>query len=307
MVPSLEGILSYLKSDPQRSGGQVSNVFRSESRRIRWPAIPKPANAKMMSVLHQLSLSEWSLDTTIRKRQAAQLVRLLAYAIDKVPYYRERRSEYVCGLDDTESGWTALPVLGRADLQQEEKRLIGDEFRQRRERVYEVSSSGSTGRPVRVLQNREVQFFWHVFTLREHFWHRRDPLLKLATIKHYRQGRHAYPGFRRSGWGSALDSMVETGDLALLNSATDVDLQVKWLSETEPAYLLTYPSNLKLLASEFIARGKSLENLRQIRCLGETVDEEVRRLTEAAWGVDVADMYSAQEVGYIALQCPDHP
>ena len=47
-----------------------------------------------------------------------------------------------------------------------------------------------------------------------------------------------------------------------------------------------------------------LPRLREVRTSGEALDPEVRGLCREAWGVPVIDMYSANEVGYIALQCP---
>jgi phenylacetate-CoA ligase len=46
--------------------------------------------------------------------------------------------------------------------------------------------------------------------------------------------------------------------------------------------------------------------LREVRTLGELLDAETRTLCREAWGVPLTDVYSAEEVGYIALQCPLH-
>ena len=41
--------------------------------------------------------------------------------------------------------------------------------------------------------------------------------------------------------------------------------------------------------------------------LGESPDESLRDVCREAWNVPMVDMYSCQEAGYLALQCPDHP
>ena len=43
-----------------------------------------------------------------------------------------------------------------------------------------------------------------------------------------------------------------------------------------------------------------------VRTLGEAVTPELRQLSKTVFGVTLRDMYSAAEVGYLALQCPDH-
>jgi len=45
--------------------------------------------------------------------------------------------------------------------------------------------------------------------------------------------------------------------------------------------------------------------LRQVCTFAETLRPETRSVIREAWGAGVADMYSAQEMGYLALQCPD--
>ena len=43
-----------------------------------------------------------------------------------------------------------------------------------------------------------------------------------------------------------------------------------------------------------------------MRTFGEVLEPRARDACRAAWGVPLVDMYSSQEVGYIALQCPEH-
>ena len=49
-----------------------------------------------------------------------------------------------------------------------------------------------------------------------------------------------------------------------------------------------------------------LPGLREVRTLGEASTPDLRALCREAWGVPLVDVYSAEEVGYIALQCPEH-
>jgi len=60
------------------------------------------------------------------------------------------------------------------------------------------------------------------------------------------------------------------------------------------------------LAKHFKKSGEQLPNLKEVRTLGETLPYETRKVCKKAWGVNVTDIYSAREVGYIALQCPEH-
>ena len=58
------------------------------------------------------------------------------------------------------------------------------------------------------------------------------------------------------------------------------------------------------LAEHFEAQGLSLPRLREVRTVGETLGAAVIERARAAWNVPVVDLYSSQEAGVIALQCP---
>ena len=92
----------------------------------------------------------------------------------------------------------------------------------------------------------------------------------------------------------------------MLPIGTDVDAQLQWLEQQDPAYLLTYPSNAAELARTSLARGVRLPGLLEVRTFGELLTAQVRESCRTAWGVGVTDGYSANEVGYLALQCPAH-
>jgi phenylacetate-CoA ligase len=80
--------------------------------------------------------------------------------------------------------------------------------------------------------------------------------------------------------------------------------QAEWLLRRNPFYLLTYPTNLIALLDEFQRIGRFPSALREVRTIGETVSASLRSRCEDEFGIRTVDLYSAQEVGAIALQCP---
>jgi len=76
---------------------------------------------------------------------------------------------------------------------------------------------------------------------------------------------------------------------------------------TDPTYLVIYPSALDAVVHALAARGLRLPALRQVRTISEALAPATRAACAEVLGVPVVDTYSAEEVGYIALQCPDHP
>jgi phenylacetate-CoA ligase len=82
--------------------------------------------------------------------------------------------------------------------------------------------------------------------------------------------------------------------------------QADWLQRQQPGYLLSYPSALNALARYCLKNNIRLPSLQQIRTFGEVLEPETRVACREAWGVPVVDVYSSEEFGYLAMQCPDH-
>jgi phenylacetate-CoA ligase len=96
-----------------------------------------------------------------------------------------------------------------------------------------------------------------------------------------------------------------TGPGVQLGVHADLDAQCRWLLTERPDYLLSYPSNLSALARHTLDRGIELSFLTGVLTFGEALSDELRDELRTAWQVELTDMYSAQEMGCIALQCPD--
>jgi phenylacetate-CoA ligase len=256
-----------------------------------WPALPAPPGAAALALLYQLEHTQWLTAERLLELQLRQLEQVVRHARSSVPYYRERL---------TADGLAALPILTRRELQERFDSLKSERVPGEHGAVAEIRTSGSTGAPVRVVKTQLSQLVWNAITLREHRWHRRDMGGKLVAI------RHAVPDQENASWGVATDGVVATGPAASLSAKADVATQLDWLQRQQAQYLLTYPSNVAELAKLSLSGRIVLPGLREVRTFGEMLGPEVRRLCREAWDVAVVDMYSANEVGYIALQCPEY-
>jgi len=275
--------------------------FQSAVPGTGWPALQAPQNALALSLLFQLEQSQWFAPARLRELQAGQLERVLRHAHASVPWYRERwRGAYDPAKPFSWEAFAALPLLGRRDLQAHFAELKSESVPPPHGKAAVHRTSGSTGTPVKFLTNGMTSFFWRVLTLREHHWHRRDLSAKLAVIRIGVDEPQESPR-----WGNATTGIVHTGPVVAFPVMREVDAQLDWLAVQDPAYLLTYPSNVGELARRSMARGIALPSLRQVRTVGEVLDPQVRDLVRAAWNVPAKDFYSSEEVGYLALQCPD--
>jgi len=288
------------------------NVPTSALPGVKWPAVPGGPGATALAVQFQLEQCQWWSSEALRAHQLGQVTELIRHAWSTAPFWRRRLGD--AGLDPraplTWELFARLPLLTRRDVQDHAADLRCRRLPEGHGPVYSSSTSGSTGQPVTVDKSEVANLFWRAVTVREHLWHRRDLSAKLAMIRHVRDAEGARPprGARQDGWGPSTDAIYRTGPASVLAIRSDVKAQAKWLRRENPTYLLTYPSNLLLLARHFQSGGKPVPpNLRQIRTMSETLTPGTRRICEEVFGVPIVDMYSTQEVGYLALQCPDHP
>jgi phenylacetate-CoA ligase len=274
-------------------------LIRSQIPGCAWPAIPDDRGAQALALQYQLEHTQWLPPAQIRSAQLGQLHEVLVEAFRKIAWWRETlgRAGFVPGERFGEQQFARLPILLREEVQTLAERLFNPEVPASHGEVGMGSTSGSTGTPVRFRLTSVTQHFWRALMLREHLWQGRDFSGKLAAI------RSNVESGELPGWGPTTDQVVATGPLFTLNIRADIDAQLDWLVARAPHYVITHPSNLRALAGRAIERGIALPALRQLRTFGEVLSEETRRQCRRAWNVGIADIYSCEEAGIIALQC----
>lgn len=266
---------------------------------VIWPAVTSGEAAVVFALLAQLQHDEWLDAATLAALQARQRAALFEHARRSVPHYRETLAG--CTADD----WPRIPVLERTTLQDASAALRSEATPRAHGAWQLMRSSGSTGRPVEVEKTAYSGVLTKALMLREHLWHARDFDRSFAAIrvaKHNPAAQHL-PGIEVDAWGAETELLDCRGRGALLDLAVPLGDQCAWLARIAPAYLLTYPSNLKALLGHGLAPWPGLVH---VKTLGEMVDAELRARCQAQLGVPLVDEYSAQEIGSIAIQCPLH-
>jgi phenylacetate-CoA ligase len=90
-----------------------------------------------------------------------------------------------------------------------------------------------------------------------------------------------------------------------LPAAADPERQADWVIGEDPTYLQMFPSNLEALLPVLEARGAELPGLHYFRTMGEQLPDRIRDQVRRQLGRKIVDAYSTQEVGLIAMQCPE--
>lgn len=144
-------------------------------------------------------------------------------------------------------------------------------------------TSGSTGIPVTVKRTQLSKLWYDATNIREVLWHKRVLSESFAVIR-----PNILEEVSEPTWGPAFSLIGKTGPAYGHPAKGDLNA---WLQKIQPGYLFTYPSILETIDLA------SLSNLKGIKTTGEALSYSHPL---------IADMYSAEEVGTIAIQCPDN-
>ncbi|EAU41652.1 hypothetical protein FP2506_14504 [Fulvimarina pelagi HTCC2506] len=265
--------------------------------------------AKRMIALQRQILSEQRLPRAeIAARVRAQALGLLSVATQTTPFYQdEKYSELPARISANFDHWAELPIIDRNMLQASADRFHAHALPQGHVVTASARSSGSTGTPVEVATTNVVGRWQQAFTLRSAVWTRRDLDATIAIIRKFKDPSTRPPvGAWSDHWSSTTAFPFRTGPVARLDApSATVREHLDWLKRVKPAYLLTYPSLLRELL--YLLEGDADDwRPRGISTLGEAVDEDLRKSAKRLCGLRVDDVYSAEECGVIAMQCPSH-
>ncbi|HXQ51711.1 MAG TPA: AMP-binding protein [Stellaceae bacterium] len=277
-------------------------TWRSDVPGIEWPAVATDLAASLGALVRQLEDTQWMSATEIEAHQIHQLSALARHAALHAPHFRRRLAQASLRPDDLMSreGLAALPVLRRRELQTAGADLLSTELPPSHLPVSDNWTSGATGEPVMVRRTGIGHLFWLAMTMRGHLWHGDDFSRRFAAIRpHFRDYAE------QPDWGPPCALLYRTGAALALPIVATARQHVEWLARFQPYMLLTFPSIVDAICQYCRRHDFVLPGLETIWTVSETLSPRVREGAQETLGAKIADIYSSNEVGTIAVQCPD--
>jgi phenylacetate-CoA ligase len=267
-----------------------------------WPPLFSARGASLAAAIQQFELTQWLPLPAIEAGQRRQLAQLASYYAQHSEAFRVRLAS--AGLSPAElaspDGLRALPPLTRRDLQSKERPVYVQEVPAGHRPLTELKTSGSTGEPVAVLRTAVSQLQWMALTMRYHLWAEPDFDGRICAIRANLKKFGEEPN-----WGPPLNFFFKTGPGLKLDLELDISEQIQQLRAFGPTSLVIYPSNLIGILDELATKGEQLPSIRRVRSIGEMLPQGLRERVRDQLGATLYDCYSSQEIGYIALQCPE--
>ncbi len=268
---------------------------------IAWPPIRLGANAILGAMLAELERSQWLSREEIEAAQTRQLRLLVRHHAGQSPYFAERLKASGMGAGGIDSiDWLKrLPPMTRRDLQSAGAAFAARQVPATHQPVWNAKTSGSTGEPVTVGKTAVNNMFWSAFTIRDHLWNRRDFAGRMTSI------RPTIPAYADlPDWGRPVRDLYGSGPAQAMPITTDIRVQAQLIDRFQPNILLVYPNNLAALLDLWREAGGPPASLRHIKSIGETVSDDLRERARQATSLPIEDLYSSQEMGTIAIECP---
>ncbi len=245
--------------------------------------------------------TQWLPADSLRERQWDLTRKMLKYAAENVPYYRNRFREAGIRPEDirTMEDYLHVPVLTKEDIKTHFDSLLCDT---RKIKGYARKTSGSSGSPLRVVKDGEALSVMDAVMFRNYNW--------FGVGIGDRQARF---------WGSPLDGAGKAKTRAkdfLLNrirlspfDQTDASYlgYLRRIREFRPRYIYGYAQTVYNFSRFLAGRGDSLSDLKLLAVIltGEMVYADQVETIERAFGCKVSNEYGCTEAGIIAMTCPE--
>lgn len=257
----------------------------------------------LIQTLNILIKTEQMSRSSLKEKQLLHLSKVCKYSAENSTHFRERLILSDVNIDSAtgEEILDQLKPLSRQAIQLAGQTFFSKSLPKNHGHVGSTTTSGSSGEPVVIQRSMINQLYWMAYTIREHLWFKRDFSLSLGIIR----ASSFHDAIENDNWGSPTALVYHTGKSFSLPINTDLDAQLDWLKKVSPHYLLTYPTNLEALIDLLDSGRIKLDQLKELRTIGETLTPQLILKAQKVLGLRICDSYSSQEIGYIAQQCPE--
>lgn len=253
---------------------------------------PIPGHVAFLSEFHGLPVERR------RQVQADRLSGLLAHAARHVPYYRELLADtgVVRGEQVDLTRFQQVPPLTREGLRSDFERLKSDAATPGD--TYVNSSGGSSGEPVKVLQDRHYDSIGQAAIEMHYAWAGRNP--GEPAVKLWGSDRDVLLG--TVGWRMKLSNFIR--NQTFLNSfhmtKEHMAQYVETIRRVRPVIIEAYAESIYELSRYMNESGITVTGVKNVVTSAGTLYPFIRDEIQRAFGCPALNRYGSREVGSFA-------
>jgi len=214
----------------------------------------------------------------------------IAKAASKTKYYRRLFKENSIRPSEIPENLDALPMTEKAHVRDNPELFIRSGLDMKSLSV--MRTSGSTGMPTRVYQDRESQLYRHGVRYATDMSYGRSPAALYAHIY--------FSDFERN----ALLARTGLFPKLFLSVFDSEEKNIKMLRERRPNVVRSYPSVMSIIAKMNEVSDNPMK-FKSVVCDSEVLTDEARKAMEESFSCPVYDHYGSMEASSVARECTD--
>jgi len=242
----------------------------------------------------------------LERFQQERLREIVRYAYENVEVYHRKWQRAGIRPDDigTLTDLKKLPLTTKEDLRRASRdEILSREFKP--ENCHVLTSSGSTGTPVRVYVDEDKALIDMALSL-PRYMAGLPPVTASSVIRDFLLRRHIrYMSIvvkKEYLYHEVFWTMKHT----VVDSLDTPDVHIRAINAKKPAYLYSYPSVIRNVCIRAREKRIVLHQPQLVMVCGEVVDGPLRDMARRTFGTDLINVYGSTELGHIASECASH-
>lgn len=259
----------------------------------------------VLARLYELNRTQWLPYNELMALQRRKLQRVVEYAYQYVPYYKDLFDQvgfHPKDLYTDSNGLARIPFLTKDIIRKNFDRLLTTEP-QRRKKMTRNTTSGSSGQPLTFMQDNNYRDYvtadiqrhlgwagWQMGQCHAYIW---GAKFEVSTQESFRTKLLDWT------WNRFLTN-------AFLLSDTSLEAFTEQVRKRHPKLLFGYASSLQRFAQFVRQRGYTDVAFKGILSSTEVLLPSMRQFVEETFQCRIFDRYGARELGGIACECETH-
>ena len=263
-----------------------------------------PPGVHASQVYEFLMESQFWPEAQMKAYQQGQLSQLLRHAKANVPFYSERLNRIFKSDGSIDwARWGELPILKREDVAQHFDAMQASVLPAGHGPTAVVSTSGSTGLPIRIRNPYIMQAVGLANDWRAHRWWNVDWSAAMVDwFGDLPDGWQADAARDRGIWGSHSDPSAAAGKSYVFDQNAPIQQRLDHLRAVNAKYLYAQANHPYAAALE-MSKGSLFHKLDAVMTLGMKNEPEYHEAVATSFGAKMRGRYSSTEAGRIGYTC----
>jgi len=276
-------------------------MMETLSRNIFYPLWDLKDRSQRLKEWQALEEQQWWPTARLRMLQWERLQKLLAYAAEHSPFYRDIFDKHAItpAVIQSEDDLLSIPITTKSDIRNNLERFISDQFD--RDELVSAKTGGSTGFSLQLYFDEACQERRNAAQLLADRWSGWDLGMKKAAI----WGNPPVPSTMKQKLRHHLLDRTIYLDTMNLNETSMGNFVQRWRAE-QPGAIFGHAHSIYIFACYLRDHGITDLRPRGIVATSMMLLDQERKAIEQVFDCFVTNRYGCEEVGLIACECEKH-